>query len=135
VVAQELGIKLENVTTEQLGGATRVVVDREHTTIVGGKGDKRLIEARCLELRKQIADTTSDYDREKLEERLAKLTGGAAVLRVGAPSEAEMKSRREAFDDSGGPPKQPPVTAGDFPHVGNCPEPTRRHCRTTDSTV
>jgi chaperonin GroEL len=100
LIAQELGIKLENVTPEHLGRATRVVVDREHTTIVGGKGEKRLIDARCQELRKQIAETTSDYDREKLEERLAKLTGGVAVIRVGAPSEAEMKSRREAFDDA-----------------------------------
>ena len=100
LIAQELGIKLENVTAEHLGRAARVVVDREHTTIVGGKGDKRAIEARCLELRKQIAETTSEYDREKLEERLAKLSGGVAVIRVGAPSEAEMKSRREAFDDA-----------------------------------
>jgi chaperonin GroEL len=100
LVAQELGIRLENVTAEHLGRATRVVVDREHTTIIGGKGDKRAIEGRCQELRKQIADTTSDYDREKLEERLAKLAGGVAVIRVGAPAEAEMKSRREAFDDA-----------------------------------
>jgi chaperonin GroEL len=99
-IAQELGIRLENVTPEHLGRASRVVVDREHTTIVGGKGEKRLIDARCQELRTQIADTTSDYDREKLEERLAKLSGGVAVIRVGAPSEAEMKSRREAFDDA-----------------------------------
>jgi hypothetical protein len=77
-----------------------VVVDREHTTVVGGKGDKRAIEGRYQELRKQIADTTSDYDREKLEERLAKLSGGVAVIRVGAPAEAEMKSRHEAFDDA-----------------------------------
>jgi chaperonin GroEL len=88
------------VTLEHLGRASRVVVDREHTTIVGGKGDKTAIAARCQELRKQIADTTSDYDREKLEERLAKLSGGVAVIRVGAPSEAEMKSRHEAFDDA-----------------------------------
>jgi chaperonin GroEL len=100
LVAQELGIKLENVTTAQLGRAARVVVDRDHTTIIGGKGDKRAIEGRCQELRKQIADTTSDYDREKLEERLAKLSGGVAVIRVGAPAEAEMKSRHEAFDDA-----------------------------------
>ena len=100
LIAQELGIKLENVTAEHLGRAARVVVDREHTTIVGGKGDKRAIEARCQELRKQITETTSEYDREKLEERLAKLSGGVAVIRVGAPSEAEMKSRREAFDDA-----------------------------------
>jgi chaperonin GroEL len=100
LIAQELGIRLENVTLEHLGRASRVVVDREHTTIVGGKGDKTAIAARCQELRKQIADTTSDYDREKLEERLAKLSGGVAVIRVGAPSEAEMKSRHEAFDDA-----------------------------------
>ena len=100
LVAQELGIRLENVTLEHLGHAARVVVDREHTTIVGGKGDKRLIDARCQELRTQIKDTTSDYDREKLEERLAKLSGGVAVIRVGAPSEAEMKSRRDGFDDA-----------------------------------
>jgi chaperonin GroEL len=100
LVAQELGIRLENVTAEHLGGAARVVVDREHTTIIGGKVDKHAIEGRCQELRKQIADATSDYDREKLEERLAKLSGGVAVIRVGAPAEAEMKSRREAFDDA-----------------------------------
>jgi chaperonin GroEL len=100
LVAQELGIRLENVKLEHLGRAARIVVDREHTTIVGGKGDKRAIEGRCQELRKQIADTTSDYDREKLEERLAKLSGGVAVIRVGAPAEAEMKSRHEAFDDA-----------------------------------
>ena len=99
LVAQELGIRLENVTADHLGRATRVVVDREHTTIIGGKGDKAAIAGRCQELRRQIAETTSDYDREKLEERLAKLAGGVAVIRVGAPSEAEMKSRREAFDD------------------------------------
>jgi chaperonin GroEL len=100
LIAQELGIRLSNVTPEHLGRAARVIVDREHTTIVGGKGKKPAIEGRCLELRRQIAETTSDYDREKLEERLAKLAGGVAVIRVGAPAEAEMKSRREAFDDA-----------------------------------
>jgi chaperonin GroEL len=100
LIAHELGIRLETVTEKHLGRASRVVVDREHTTIIGGKGDRRAIEGRCQELRKQIADTTSDYDREKLEERLAKLSGGVAVIRVGAPAEAEMKSRREAFDDA-----------------------------------
>jgi chaperonin GroEL len=100
LIAQELGVRLENVKLEHLGRAARIVVDREHTTIVGGKGDKRAIDGRCQELRKQITDTTSDYDREKLEERLAKLSGGVAVIRVGAPAEAEMKSRREAFDDA-----------------------------------
>jgi chaperonin GroEL len=100
LVAHELGIRLENVTMEHLGRAARIVVDRDHTTIVGGKGEKAAIEGRCQELRQQIADTTSDYDREKLEERLAKLSGGVAVIRVGAPSEAEMKSLHEAFDDA-----------------------------------
>ena len=100
LIASELGIRLENVTPEQLGRAARVVVDREHTTIVGGAGAKAAIQGRCQELRKQIEQTTSDYDKEKLEERLAKLTGGVAVIKVGAPSEAEMKSRREAFDDA-----------------------------------
>ena len=100
LVTPELGLRLENVTLDHVGHATRVVVDREHTTIIGGKGDKAAIAGRCQELRRQIADATSDYDREKLEERLAKLAGGVAVIRVGAPSEAEMKSRREAFDDA-----------------------------------
>jgi chaperonin GroEL len=100
VVAPELGVKLESVTVDTLGRAERVVVDREHTTIIGGKGDRAAIAGRCQEIRQQIADTTSDYDREKLEERLAKLSGGVAVIHVGAPSEAEMKSRHEAFDDA-----------------------------------
>ena len=100
LIALELGIRLENVDLDHLGRAARVVVDREHTTIIGGKGDKALIDGRCQELRTQIADTTSDYDREKLEERLAKLSGGVAVIRVGAPSEAEMRSRRDGFDDA-----------------------------------
>jgi chaperonin GroEL len=100
LVAQELGIRLENVTPALLGRASRVIVDREHTTIIGGHGDRHAIDGRCQELRKQIADATSDYDREKLEERLAKLSGGVAVIYVGAPSEAEMKSRHEALDDA-----------------------------------
>jgi chaperonin GroEL len=100
VISPELGIKLENVTLDALGRASRVVIDRERTTIIGGKGDKKAIDGRCQELRQQIQKATSDYDREKLEERLAKLAGGVAVIRVGAPSEAEMKSRREAFDDA-----------------------------------
>ena len=100
VVAEELGRKLENMTLEDLGKAKRVVIDRDTTTIIGGGGDKKRIEGRCNELRKQIEETTSDYDREKLKERLAKLTGGVAVIRVGAPSEAELKSLKEAFDDA-----------------------------------
>ena len=99
-IAEELGLKLENIGIESLGKAKRVIVDKDNTTIVGGAGDKEAIKGRAAELRKLIADTTSDYDREKLRERLAKLTGGVAVIRVGAPSEAEMKSRKEAFDDA-----------------------------------
>ena len=100
LIAEELGIKLANVTLADLGQAKRVVVDKESTTIVGGGGAKDAIDGRANEIRAQIKTTTSDYDREKLEERLAKLTGGVAVIRVGAPSEAEMKNRREAFDDA-----------------------------------
>ena len=100
VISEELGLKLEDVQPGQLGRAARVVVDRENTTIVGGKGDKGLIDGRMRQIRAQIEQTTSDYDREKLEERLAKLSGGVAVIRVGAPTEAEMKSKREALDDA-----------------------------------
>jgi chaperonin GroEL len=100
VIAEELGLKLENVQIGDLGRAKRVVVDKETTTIIGGAGSKAAIAGRCAELRKEAEKTTSDYDREKLEERLAKLTGGVAVIRVGAPSEAEMKSRKEAFEDA-----------------------------------
>ncbi|HEX9611263.1 MAG TPA: chaperonin GroEL [Gemmatimonadales bacterium] len=100
VIAEEIGVKLENVKPEDLGRAKRAVADRENTTVIGGAGAKTAIAGRCDELRKQIKDATSDYDREKLEERLAKLAGGVAVIRVGAPSETELKSRKEAFDDA-----------------------------------
>ena len=100
VVSQDLGIKLENVTLEMLGKATRVVVDKDTTTIVGGKGSKQAITARADQLRREIKKTTSDYDREKLEERLAKLAGGVAVIRVGAATEAEMKAKKDALDDA-----------------------------------
>jgi chaperonin GroEL len=100
LVAEELGIKLENLNTDQLGKAKRVVIDKDTTTIVGGAGTKSAIEGRCRELRKQIEETTSDYDKEKLRERLAKLTGGVAVIRVGAPSESEAKKLKEAFEDA-----------------------------------
>jgi chaperonin GroEL len=100
VISEELGLKLEDVQLGQLGRAARVVIDRENTTIVGGVGDKAEIEGRMRQIRAQIETTTSDYDREKLEERLAKLSGGVAVIRVGAPSEAEMKSKKEALDDA-----------------------------------
>lgn len=99
-IADELGLKLENVTIGDLGKAQRIVIDKDNTTIIGGAGQKKDIEGRCNEVRKQIEKTTSDYDREKLQERLAKLAGGVAVIRVGAPSEAEMKSRKEALEDA-----------------------------------
>jgi len=100
MIAEELGIKLENVNLDQLGTAKRVVIDKDTTTIVSGGGAKSAIDGRCKEIRKQIEETTSDYDREKLQERLAKLTGGVAVIRVGAPSEAEMKKLKEGFEDA-----------------------------------
>jgi chaperonin GroEL len=100
VISEELGLKLESATLAQLGRAKRVVVDKEDTTIIGGAGDRSQIEARIQQIRHEIEKTTSDYDREKLEERLAKLSGGVAVIRVGAPSEAEMKSKKEALDDA-----------------------------------
>ncbi len=100
VIAEELGLRLEDVQLAQLGRAQRIVVDKDHTTIIGGAGDKAAIAARIAQIRKQIDKVTSDYDKEKLEERLAKLAGGVAVIRVGAPSEAEMKSKKEALDDA-----------------------------------
>jgi chaperonin GroEL len=100
VAAEEAGIKLEGLTLAELGRVARVVVDRDTTTLIGGGGDPAAVEGRRQQIRQQLTKTTSDYDREKLEERLAKLSGGVAVIRVGAPSEAEMKSRKEALDDA-----------------------------------
>jgi chaperonin GroEL len=100
VLSEETGVRLENIQPRQLGRAGRIVVDRDKTTIIGGRGDRAAIEGRKQQIRQQITKTTSDYDREKLEERLAKLSGGVAVIRVGAPSEAEMKSRKEALEDA-----------------------------------
>ena len=100
VVSADLGLKLEAATVELLGRAGRVVVDKDRTTIISGAGERAKIDARVQQIRHEIEDTTSDYDREKLEERLAKLAGGVAVVRVGAPTEAEMKSRKEALDDA-----------------------------------
>ncbi len=99
-VTEELGLKLETLTVSDLGQAQRVVVDRDTTTIIGGRGDKARIEGRRTELRHEIDKATSDYDRDKLKERLAKLSGGVAVIHVGAASETEMKNRREAFEDA-----------------------------------
>ncbi|MGE0395297.1 MAG: chaperonin GroEL [Kofleriaceae bacterium] len=100
LITAELGQKLENVTLEDLGSAERVVVDRDSTAIIGGSGNKRAIADRIERLRAEIRDTKSDYDREKLQERLAKLSGGVAVIRVGASTEAEAKSRKEALEDA-----------------------------------
>jgi chaperonin GroEL len=100
VVSEDLGVKLEHVTIEQLGRAKRIVVDKDNTTIVGGAGNRKQIDARIEQIRREIDKTTSDYDREKLQERLAKLAGGVAVIRVGAPAESEMKSKKEALDDA-----------------------------------
>jgi chaperonin GroEL len=100
LVTAELGVKLESMEVGDLGQADRVVCDKDSTTIVGGSGDKKAIAGRIEQIRQEMKDTTSDYDREKLAERLSKLSGGVAVVRVGAPSEAEMKSRKEAFEDA-----------------------------------
>ena len=100
VVSEDLGVKLEHVTIEQLGRAKRIVVDKDNTTIIGGAGDRKQIDGRIEQIRHEIEKTTSDYDREKLQERLAKLAGGVAVIRVGAPAESEMKSKKEALDDA-----------------------------------
>ncbi|MDR3471308.1 MAG: chaperonin GroEL [Devosia sp.] len=100
VVSQDLGIKLDKVGIAQLGRAKRVVIDKDTTTLVGGHGTKAAIKGRIDQIRREIDKSTSDYDKEKLEERLAKLSAGVAVVRVGAPTEAEMKSRKDAFDDA-----------------------------------
>ena len=100
VVSEDLGVTLEHVTVDQLGRAKRVVIDKDNTTVIGGGGDKKRINGRIEQIRREIEKTTSDYDREKLQERLAKLSGGVAVIRVGAPAEAEMKSKKEALDDA-----------------------------------
>jgi len=100
VISEEIGLRLEDIQLAQLGIAKRVVVTRENTTIIEGAGDKKAIEGRIRQIRTQMEKATSDYDREKLQERLAKLAGGVAVIRVGAPSEAEMKNKKEALDDA-----------------------------------
>jgi chaperonin GroEL len=100
VISEELGLKLESATLQQLGRAARVVADKENTTLIGSGGDRARIDGRIAQIRREIEKTTSDYDREKLEERLAKLSGGVAVIRVGAPTEAEMKAKKEALDDA-----------------------------------
>jgi chaperonin GroEL len=100
MIAEEVGLKLENVGLEDLGTAKRVMIDKENTTIVGGKGSKKDIEGRVAQIRRAIEETTSDYDREKLQERLAKLAGGVAVVKVGAATEVEMKARKAMVEDA-----------------------------------
>ncbi|WP_434616800.1 chaperonin GroEL [Azospirillum sp. B2RO_4] len=100
VISEDLGIKLENVTLDMLGTAKKVVISKETTTIVDGAGEKADIEARCGQIRAQVEETTSDYDREKLQERLAKLAGGVAVIRVGGATEVEVKERKDRVDDA-----------------------------------
>ena len=100
VVSEETGIRLENVVIGMLGTARRVIVDKDNTTIVGGSGAKANVEGRVAQIRKQIELTTSEYDREKLEERIAKLAGGVAVVNVGAATEVEMKEKKARFEDA-----------------------------------
>lgn len=99
-ISEDLGIKLENVTLQMLGRAKKVMIDKDNTTIVDGAGKKKEIEARCAQIKTQIEETTSDYDREKLQERLAKLSGGVAVIRVGGATEVEVKERKDRVDDA-----------------------------------
>lgn len=100
VISEELGMKIENVTLDMLGTAKRIEVTKDDTTIIDGSGDKEQIEARAVQIRKEIETTTSDYDREKLQERLGKLSGGVAVLRVGGSSEVEVKEKKDRIDDA-----------------------------------
>lgn len=100
VISADLGIKLENVTLEDLGSADRIVIDKDTTLIIGGRGRAVAVEQRCDEIRRQIKDTTSNYDKDKLAERLAKPSGGIAVIRVGTVSEDGLKRLEEAFDEA-----------------------------------
>jgi chaperonin GroEL len=100
LISEDLGIKLENVTLAMLGRAKKVTIDKENTTIVNGAGKKADIEARVAQMKSEIEETTSDYDKEKLQERLAKLAGGVAVIRVGGATETEVKERKDRVDDA-----------------------------------
>ena len=100
VVSEDLGIKLENVSIDTLGAAKKLVISKEETTIIGGAGQKSEIEGRCTQIRAQIEETSSDYDKEKLQERLAKLAGGVAVIRVGGATEIEVKERKDRVEDA-----------------------------------
>ena len=100
VISEELGIKLENVTMDMLGDAKKITITKDTTTVIDGSGDKAAIAARVTQIRAQIEDTTSDYDKEKLQERLAKLAGGVAVIKVGGATEIEVKERKDRVDDA-----------------------------------
>src|SRR6185312_7591231 len=100
VISEDLGIKLENVTLDMLGQTKKVRVEKENTTLIDGSGKKADIDGRVAQIRQQIEETTSDYDREKLQERLAKLAGGVAVIRVGGSTEVEVKERKDRVDDA-----------------------------------
>jgi chaperonin GroEL len=100
VISEDLGIKLENVTMDMLGGAKRVSISKEESIVIDGAGKKKAIQDRCGQIRQQIEETTSDYDREKLQERLAKLAGGVAVIKVGGATEVEVKERKDRVDDA-----------------------------------
>src|SRR5437762_7325906 len=100
LISEDLGIKLENIKLEDLGRAKRITIDKENTTIVEGEGKKADIQGRVAQIRRQIEETTSDYDREKLQERLAKLAGGVAVINVGAATETEMKEKKARVEDA-----------------------------------
>src|SRR5437763_6468558 len=99
-MTEDRGLKLENLKVEDLGTAKRDVIDKDNTTIIEGAGTKKAIEGRVKQIRAQIEDTTSDYDREKLQERLAKLVGGVAVIKVGAATETEMKEKKARVEDA-----------------------------------
>jgi chaperonin GroEL len=100
VISEDIGIKLENVTLQMLGSAKQVSIDKDNTTIVDGAGKKNDINARCDQIRAQIEETTSDYDKEKLQERLAKIAGGVAVIKVGGSTEVEVKEKKDRVDDA-----------------------------------
>jgi chaperonin GroEL len=100
LVSEDIGIKLENVTLAMLGQAKKVSIDKENTTVVGGSGKKKDIEGRCNQIRAQVEETTSDYDKEKLQERLAKLAGGVAIIKVGGATEIEVKERKDRVEDA-----------------------------------
>jgi len=100
LISEELGFKLEDATIEQLGRARRIVIDKDTTTLIGGAGDRAAIDSRMAQIRREIGKASSTYEKEKIEERLAKLSGGVAVIRVGAPAESEMKAKKDALDDA-----------------------------------